>query len=368
MAALTARVVRVSCQQVPPVVGCAYVNSRHESTAVYKGQSTNLAAYRRGRGGRASFSGIVATVFGASGFLGQSVVNRLGKIGTQIIAPYRGNSYFMRDLKLAGDLGQIVFVPFELQDEEAIRKAMKYSNVVVNLIGRDWETKNYKYEDVNVESAARIARLAREMGVEKFVHFSHLNAQPNPPEILLKGGSRYLKTKYQSEQAVRNEFPDAIIFKPSDVYGAGDRFLVYYASRHVAEGVVNAIRDPEAVGKTFEAVGPSSYYLSDLIDYMYGLLRYDNFKRIHLTPEFKLKAMLLEKIMPVTPPVVVDRLSREHVNDKTAYLPSLVDLGVKLTNFEERVPFELKPYKKYGYYEDLLGEFAEPQPPQPIKS
>lgn len=59
---------------------------------------------------------------------------------------------------------------------------------------------------------------------------------------------------------------------------------------------------------------------------------------------------------------------QEHVNDKTAYLPSLVDLGVKLTNFEERVPFELKPYKKYGYYEDLLGEFAEPQPPQPIKS
>ena len=72
-------------QQVPPIVGCAYVNSRHESTAVYKGQSTNLAAYRRGRGGRASFSGIVATVFGASGFLGQSVVNRLGKSAWYIL-------------------------------------------------------------------------------------------------------------------------------------------------------------------------------------------------------------------------------------------------------------------------------------------
>ena len=66
-------------QRVPPVIGCVYINSRHESTAVYKGQSTNLAAYRRGRGGRVSFSGIVATVFGASGFLGQSVVNRLGE-------------------------------------------------------------------------------------------------------------------------------------------------------------------------------------------------------------------------------------------------------------------------------------------------
>jgi len=32
---------------------------------------------------------------------------------------------------------------------------------------------------------------------------------------------------------------------------------------------------------------PESFYLSDIIDYMYALMRYDNFKRIHLTPEFK---------------------------------------------------------------------------------
>ena len=52
---------------------------KRDNHEVDRGQYDNLAAYRRGKGGRASFSGVVATVFGASGFLGRYVVNRLGK-------------------------------------------------------------------------------------------------------------------------------------------------------------------------------------------------------------------------------------------------------------------------------------------------
>lgn len=42
---------------------------------------------------------------------------------------------------------------------------------------------------------------------------------------MLKGGSKFLSTKWEGEQAVREEFPGAIIFKPSDIYGSEDRFL-----------------------------------------------------------------------------------------------------------------------------------------------
>lgn len=52
-------------------------------------KNVNLSSLKRGTGGRSSFNGICATVFGSSGFLGRYVCNRLGKIGTQVIFYYR---------------------------------------------------------------------------------------------------------------------------------------------------------------------------------------------------------------------------------------------------------------------------------------
>jgi hypothetical protein len=69
---------------------------------------------KRGRGGRSSFSGDVVTVFGANGFIGRGIANRLGKNGSQTIFPYRGEHYKMLRLKVTGDLGQASFKIFRL--------------------------------------------------------------------------------------------------------------------------------------------------------------------------------------------------------------------------------------------------------------
>lgn len=180
---------------------------------------------RRGTGGRSSFSGIVATVFGTTGFMGRYVVNKLGKIGSQLIIPYRCDPYHVRHLKLAGDLGQVLFQPFHLQDVASIKKAVKYSNVVINLIGREWETKNFKFDDVHVTGARAIARACKEAGVPRLIHVSALNVTDKPERFVMKKPSNFFSSKYRGELAVLEEFPDATIIRPSDVYGQEDRFL-----------------------------------------------------------------------------------------------------------------------------------------------
>ena len=60
------------------------------------------------------------------------------------------------------------------------RRSMAYSNVVINLIGKEWGTRNFSLQEVHVDGPARLARIAREMGVERFIHISHINAREDP--------------------------------------------------------------------------------------------------------------------------------------------------------------------------------------------
>lgn len=77
----------------------------------------------------------------------------------QLILPHRCDHYDMMRMKLVGDLGQVLFIPdFNLKDQEQIENAIKYSNVVINLIGKDYETSKNSFEDVHVTGARNIAK------------------------------------------------------------------------------------------------------------------------------------------------------------------------------------------------------------------
>ena len=234
----------------------------------------------RGSGGRSSVSGVVATVFGSTGFLGRYVVNQLGRIGSQVIVPYRGDELAARHLKLMGDLGQIVPRPFELRDEQSVYDAIKGSNVVINLMGKNYETGYYKFKDVHVDGSKRIAEIAKDCDVNHFVHVSTL-----PPTS--KCSSEWLTTKMQGEVVVKSIYPDATIIRPAVMWGSSDRLLTRMAAdatftpylalvddgkakmqpvwvNDVAGVVAAASRDPDGyAGSTFELAGPDVITVED---------------------------------------------------------------------------------------------------------
>ena len=112
---------------------------------------------------------------------------------------------------------------------------MRHSDIVYNLVGRDYETKcvliasatltltgspfrNFTYEDVNVNGPAMLARLATKLEIPRFVHVSHLNASRDSK-------SAFYRTKFEGEERVRQEFGMASIVRPAIMYGPEDKLL-----------------------------------------------------------------------------------------------------------------------------------------------
>lgn len=357
------------------------------------------ASLRRGTGGRSSFNGIICTIFGATGFVGRYLCNSLGKIGTQLIIPHRGHFYRIKHLRLNGDLGQVIFLPFDLRDEETIYKALKYSNVVVNLVSSDWPTSNYSYDDVHVEGARRIAKIAKETCIERFIHVSDLNASPNPKPKVIKTGSEYLKAKWAGECAVREEFPEATIVRPSAIYGIEDRFLHFHCSKFnnyrdapvlwkrgeqtikqpvsvldVAAGITAIVNDDSTVGKTYQFVGPKRYTLHNIVDWIQPLLT-DNWRKFNLkirdlekSPLFQCKIILNEwyGYKHRVNYLHWEQIERDSTTDVVLPdLPKLEDLGINPIIFEDQAPWDLKIYARHGYYHKKRLEFF---PPAPLES
>ena len=334
--------------------------------------STKLKGFdRAGPGGRSSVSGLTVTVFGATGFVGRYVVNRLGKMGSQIVIPYRCDEHDTRHLKLAGDLGQIHLRPFHLRDTDRIRDLVKYSNIVINLVGRDYETSNFSYHDVHVVGAVTIAQACRDMGVERLIHFSAYNASYSSP-------SDFMVSKKEGEDLVREVFPDVTVLKPSEIFGLEDRFLLYYAGiskyikivplirkgrdaymipifvSDVAGAVERCVIDPNTLGKTYFLCGPEKYLYYDVVDYIFRCVNRP-FRPFSMPrPIFNLLGLFYE-FWPFTRYVTRDKVTRMTLSDEF-YTDKLgiKDLGVKQTKLPDVAIMFLRHYRKFYGSDDPM--------------
>jgi uncharacterized protein YbjT (DUF2867 family) len=181
-----------------------------------------MTAVPPGSGRGVEGSGRLIVVFGATGFLGRRVVRHLLDRGFRVRAVARHPE---RALQLFGpnEVGAEA-VGADVHGEAAVAAALANAYGAVNAVSLYVERGGHEtFHAVHVEAAARIARLAREAGVERLIHVSGIGADPASP-------SDYICARGEGETVVHEAFPGATLVRPSVMFAPDDHFVTTLAS------------------------------------------------------------------------------------------------------------------------------------------
>ncbi len=311
----------------------------------------------------------VVTVFGGSGFVGRTLIERLAKTGAVIRVPVR-NPERAKILKPMGDVGQITPFGIDIGSDDAVAAAVAEADAVVNLIGILYERGASRFALVHGEAPGRMARAARQAGARRFVQVSAIGADPESP-------SAYARSKAAGEAAVRVALPSAVILRPSIVFGPEDDFFNRFAALaqlmpalpliggghtrfqpvyvgDVADAIMVALdaaspNAPATDGRTYELGGPRTYSFKDLMALMLAEIHR---RRLLIPLPFalaSLQALILE-LLPV-PPLTRDQvalLKRDNVVGAGAL--TLRDLGIAPTALEPILPTYLDRFRPGGRF------------------
>lgn len=164
----------------------------------------------------------LVTIYGGSGFVGRYIARRMAKAGWRVrVAVRRPNEAIF--VKPYGVVGQVEPVLCNIRDDASVRAVMAGADAVVNCVGILAESGKNQFDTVQAESATRVARIAAAQGVGRLVHISAIGADAS-------SGSDYARTKAEGEAGVLEHMPDAVILRPSIVFGAEDQFFNRFAS------------------------------------------------------------------------------------------------------------------------------------------
>ncbi|MBO9407182.1 complex I NDUFA9 subunit family protein [Shimia sp. R9_1] len=164
----------------------------------------------------------LVTIFGGSGFVGRHIARRMAKEGWLVrVAVRRPNEAMF--VKPYGSVGQVEPVFCNVRDDASVKAALLGSDAVVNCVGILADRGKNTFDAVQHEGAERIARIAAAEGVARMVQLSALGADSD-------SASQYARTKAAGENSVLQHMPNAMILRPSVIFGQDDEFFNRFAS------------------------------------------------------------------------------------------------------------------------------------------
>ena len=303
-------------------------------------------------------------VIGGTGFIGRQIVEQLARQGMRIKVLAR-NADRAKFLKPMGDVGQISIIAGSALHDEALTNIIAGSDAVVNTIGILAESGSQRFESLQADLPRRIGEIAKKAGAKAVVHLSAIGADASSASI-------YARTKAKGEAGLLSAFPDAVILRPSLVFGSGDGFFNRFASMavmapglpvigggknkvqpvyvgDVASAVTASLLSNDAKGKIYELGGPDILTFREAMAFILKQTK----RRRMLVPVPHGVMSLAATAMSVlpNPPVTRDQLKLLKIdNVVSGDLPGLDALDIQPTPIDLIVPDYLARYQPGGRF------------------
>lgn len=267
----------------------------------------------------------MVVIFGGSGFLGRHVAQRLARLGYAIRIGIRrpNNALFLKPM---GRVGQIELIAADIRHTKACARLMEGVDAVVNLVGILRESGEQRFDEIHGHAPGRLAEQAASMGVSSFVQISALGSDEKSP-------AHYGRSKSLGEKLVQKAIPEAIILRPSIIFGPEDDFFNRFAAMamlspflplfgggttrfqpifvgDVAEAIVLSLEQDSSKGKVFELGGAEVLSFHELLKLLLEIIER---RRLLLPIPFPLAVVLAACIgwLP-NAPFTLDQLRMLH--------------------------------------------------------
>lgn len=316
----------------------------------------------------------LVTVFGGSGFIGRYAVQRLARDGWRVrVAVRRPNEALF--VKVYGHVGQIEPVFCDIRDADSVRAVLTGAEAAVNCVGTfNWRG-DADFEAIQHQGAANVAQVAAELGVKRLIHLSAVGADA-------ASESGYARSKALGEEAVRAAFPEAVILRPSVVYGYEDKFFNRFAAMarlmpvlmvpgadtrfqpvyvdDVAAAIERGVLGQAAPG-TYELGGPDVATLRELLQIMLRVIR--RRRLVVGMPMWmaRFMAFWFDLIQVITGGLIASPLTRDQVrmlardNVVSPGARGFAELGLEPRHMGAILPQYLFRYRPNGQYEAITA-------------
>jgi NADH dehydrogenase len=311
----------------------------------------------------------LVTVFGGSGFLGRHVVRELLRRRWRVRAAVRRPD-LAGHLQPLGLVGWVQPVQANLRYRWSVDRAVTDSDAVVNLVAILNESGRQRFDAVHAFGARAVAEAARAAKVSRLVHVSAIGADPKSPSV-------YARTKAMGEAAVFETAPDAVVFRPSIMFGPEDHFFNRFAAMarllpafplfggghtrfqpvfvgDVARAIADAVEGRIRRGMVYELGGPEVKTFRECLELMLATIE----RRRLLVPVPWPLALVLASVLQYLPKplITVDQVRQLQIDNVVSEAAvtegrTFAGIGVEPTSLEAILPSYLYRFRTHGQFD-----------------